>query len=51
MASVLIAAMTVRLKEIDDEVIKASEVVAFFNPLQSGMQIEDKLNMNHDDHS
>ena len=53
MASALITAMTVRLEEIDDEIVKTSEaeVVAFFNPLQSGMQIEDKLNMNHDDHS
>ena len=51
MASALIAAMTVRLEEIDDEVVKApeAEVVAFFNPLRSSMQIEDKLNMNHDD--
>jgi len=53
MASALIAAMTVRLEEINDEVVKAleAEVVAFFNLLRSSMQIEDKLNMNHDDRS
>ena len=35
MTSTLIAALTVRLKEINDEVVKASEaeVVAVFNPL------------------
>jgi len=35
MASALITAMTVRLEEIDDEVVKAleAEVVARFNPL------------------
>ncbi len=51
MASTLIAAMTVRLEEIDDEVVKASEaeVVAIFNPLRSSIQIEDKLNMNNYD--
>lgn len=45
MASALITAMTVRLEEIDDEVVKAleAEVVARFNPLWGGMQIEDKL--------
>ena len=45
--------MTVRLKEIDDEVVKASEaeVVAIFNPLRCSMQIEDKLNMNNEEHS
>ena len=50
MASVLIDTMTVRLKEINDEVVKAleAEVVANFNPLRSSMQIEDKLNMNND---
>jgi len=51
MGSVLIGAMAVRLEEINDEIVKASEaeVVAIFNPLQSSMQIEDKLNMNNDD--
>jgi len=35
MAGALVAAMTVRFKEIDDEVVKASEaeVVAIFDPL------------------
>jgi len=41
--------VTVRLKEINDEIVKASEaeVVTLFNPLRSGMQIEDELNINH----
>ena len=45
--------MTVRLEEIDDEVVKAleAEIVAIFDPLWSGMQIEDKLNTNNDEHS
>jgi hypothetical protein len=47
----LIAAVAVRLEEIDDEVIKASEaeIVAIFNPLRSSMQIEDKLNIDNND--
>jgi hypothetical protein len=51
MASALIDTMTVRLEEINDEVVKATEaeVVAIFNPLRSSMQIEDKLNMNNDE--
>lgn len=45
----MLIAMTVRLEEINDEIVKASEaeVIAIFNPLRSSMQIEDKLNMNH----
>jgi len=51
MVSAFIAAVTIRLEKINDEVVKASkaEVVALFNPLRGGVQIEDKLNINHDD--
>jgi hypothetical protein len=51
MASAMIGTMTVRLEEINDEIVKASEaeVVALFSPLRSSMQIEDKLNRNNDD--
>lgn len=38
-------AMAIRLKEINNEIVKAPEVevVILFNPLRSVVQIEDKL--------
>jgi hypothetical protein len=46
---VFTATMTVRLKEINNEIVKASEaeVVRLFNPLRSGMQIKDELNISY----